>query len=165
MTESDFHSICKTSSALPLCPVLSFVNIPSLAESLSRFINENFRAAAAVSYESLDGSAVICEEYAAYFFKALLKGIFGRNFINIRISSSHKGLFINIRSDKRLPLRRRESNELIKIARAAGFEIQPHDNGFTLSAQLAVTSTAHIYTYTPSKNSFYLSLCDIFFKR
>lgn len=164
MKKADFYGTNKISDKRPKDILLSHIQDYDFESALSKFIDSNFRAAAAVEFEHKScGVIMICEEYTAYFFKLLLKYTFGRKFINIRIDTTDTELNINIYSDGGLPLDYRQKNELIKTARSSGFEVRLTDMGFVLYTALHKNIELAVYVHNSSKRLFYLALVDMFF--
>lgn len=166
MLKGDFESRYELSDAVPMDPTARTVPAEAFASALEEFMYDRFRGISRVRMTAISADAILVSaEYAAYFFKMLLKYIYGRVFINIDISSNNKGLVILISSDTELPLTDSEKRFLIKTARNAGMEIYPTDSGFKLTRAFSDAAIHHVYAISvfDGKKVILGKLCEIFY--
>lgn len=150
MDKISFYESYNLSDATPRSPELEIIYSDGFAAALEEFINDRFRGIAHVSHGELSSSAILCStEYAAYLFKTLLAEIYGRVFLDIRISTDDRGLTILINHNDPLPLTEGEMRNIIRIARNAGMEIYPSEGSIRLTMSFADAALRRIYAANP----------------
>ena len=150
MDKISFYESYNLSDATPRSPELEIIYSDGFAAAIEEFINDRFRGIAHVSHGELNSSAVLCStEYAAYLFKTLLAEIYGRVFLDIRISTDDNRLTILINHSEPLPLTEGEMRNIIRIARNAGMEIYLSEGSIRLTMSFADAALRRIYAANP----------------
>lgn len=146
MDKKEFIKVNLISTRTPEKIQKHIYSTKAFAVAIKDFIEENFAALAEVK-DDVDSnmSILISADFAAEFFKRLLTDIYGRIFLKIHIYTDEKKLRLIITSDSPFPLEYDETNDLIRTVRNAGFEVYPHDNGFSLAAPLSKEAALSVY--------------------
>lgn len=146
MTKNDFIKQYKITDATPIDPSRKALPAAGFSSAIKEFMEEIFRGAAHVECDNIPSTPIfVCAEYAAFFFKALLTDIYGRVFVNIKITSDTKELSILIQADG-LPVTDSEMRDLIRLARNAGFRIMLEENAIRLRVEFSHVAIHRVYT-------------------
>lgn len=146
MTKNEFIKQYKITNATPIDPSKKALPAAGFSSAIAEFMEERFRGAAAVECNNIPSTPIfVCAEYAAFFFKALLTDIYGRAFVNIKITSDTKEMSILIEVDE-LPITDSEMRDLIRLARNAGFKIMIEKNAIRLTVEFSHVAIHRVYT-------------------
>ena len=146
MNKNEFIKQYKITDATPIDPSRKALPAAGFSSAISEFMEERFRGAARVECDNIPSTPIfLCAEYAAFFFKALLTDIYGRAFLNVKITSDQKEMSILIEADE-LPITDSEMRDLIRLARNAGFKIMPKANTIGLSVEFSPIAIHRVYT-------------------
>lgn len=146
MDQNNFIETYSISDASPQRINKSVHTTMAFSHGIKEFIEENFRGLAEVEYDtSMNLSIMISPDYSAYFFKKLLSYIYGKAFVKIRVYTDDKQFNVEISSDTSLPISRQETNELIRQARNAGFEVYSIDTSITMATPILKEASLSVY--------------------
>ena len=166
MEKNEFIRKYQLSDTVPVDPTLKTIPAEAFVSALKEFIYERFRGIARVNFDNVScESVLISAEYAAYFFRTLLTYVYGRVFIDIKVSSDSQYLTMIIDSDEELPITDSELRFLVKTARNAGMEFYLQDNKIKLKLAFSKAAIYRIYAVSVSdgKRVMLNKLCEIFY--
>lgn len=158
-----------SSSALSPSPIVissrKYIDVSSYLDSLLRFTEENFSAAAKIEIpEQIYGTSPLSLEDSALFWKKLLSAVKGRHFITARAEVKSGILTLHITSTEEIDLEASDCIQLFKIAKSAGFKPMFENGEFTLRAEIQLAKSRTIYAGSFKRNEFYYALCKVFFE-
>lgn len=146
MDKNEFINQYKIKAAMPLDPSLRVIPGEGFALAIEEFINDRFRGVARVTAELESyGGVLVCSEYVASFFKALLAEIYGRCFLDITISSDKERMTILVKPDMPLPLEDKQMRNLIRLARNGGMRIFLEDGNIRLTLLFSDAALRRVY--------------------
>ena len=135
------------------------------AESLARFTDENFSAAAKVEFPPfIRGYISVSLVLAAKFWRALLAAVAGETFVTARIENVADELWITITGERGIEVEMKDCFYLIKTARAAGFKPYFEAGVFQLRTALRLSRSAAIYAPGYDGLDLYRILCKLMFE-
>lgn len=137
MKASDFERKYKISDSLPSETEMHTFSPRELSDALSSFFEDEFDGLVNVIAQSeKDGAVRIAEEYLAHFFKTLLRLLYGKRLLTLRLCVEVDSFCILATCEGGILVNRSELGTLFRDARNAGFEIERFPDGFRLSAPL-----------------------------
>jgi hypothetical protein len=166
MDQNNFIERYSISDAVPREIKKSVYTTTVFSQSVSEFIEENFKGLAEVECcTSTNLSIMVSEDYSAYFFKKLLSYVYGKNFVKISFFTDDNQFNVEISSGTPLQISHQHMNDLIRQARNAGFEVHSIDGSVTLATPILKEVTLSVYAI-PAVRSVQIikqSFIDIFF--
>lgn len=146
MDKKEFIKEYKIKDALPITPALRVLPAEGFALGIEEFINERFRGVARARAQVASYAGVLVSaEYAAYFFKILLAEIYGRVFLDVRITNDNERLSIIIEHEGELPLAEKQIRDLIRTARNAGMTIGLEEGKILLTLSFSEAAIRRVY--------------------
>ena len=162
MERSLFYKKHRISDTRPKNINVSSIEVRDFAETLRDFMHENFEGAVRVNIKlNATGNIEIVEDYAIYYFKLLVCSIFGRDVINIDVSTDYTEFTVKAKCSSGIFPEREDLYDIIRTARNAGFEITPERDAITIKTKLRPRITIGIGSITI--NRLKRSMANIFF--
>lgn len=142
------------------------IPVRDFADAIEEFLFKNFRGLVEVTGCDLPlDNIIISPEYVAFFFKELLSDIHGRGLLKIGMMKEDREYTLSFYMPKGVELDFYETNDLIRIARQAGFEVYFNDGTMDLTITLKESFSRSIYAISFSrKPAMVMTLKNMFFK-
>ena len=164
MEKSEFEKRYKFENATPFSPEKYLLNTDALSEALGDFFKKNFSELIELSSDIRIAKKIsVSAEYTAFFFKLLLYYIRARAFVQAKVLDLSDELCISIVIDRPVELLLRESTDIIKAARNAGYEIMPTETGYTLRVKYTEDYRMKVFARSCSAPELLYALNEIFF--
>ncbi len=164
MERGEFLQKFRFENTTPFSPEKFLLNSDSFTDALGDFFKRNFSELIELSSDiRIVKKISVSPEYTAFFFKLLLYYIRARAFVNVRVLDISDELGIIISIDRPVELSFRESTDIIKAARNAGYEIVPTESGYTLRVKYIEDYRLKVFARSISAPELLTALNEIFF--
>ena len=166
MNKQEFIKAYTICDAVPQRIKKHLYGTKAFSKATKNFIEDNFPGLAEVKDDVYANFSILLnEEQLAQFLKLLLTSIYGRIFLKIHIFCDEKKLRVTITSDSPFPLDYEETNDIIRQARRAGFQLYQCDSGFSLAIALSKKVSMSVYAISADHGALMLKISfnDIFF--
>ena len=141
------------------------VDASAFLDSLARFTEENFSAAARIEIpEPIYGIVPLSPEGSALFFKKLLRAVMGKHFITAVAEAKSGVMTLSFSAHGGIFLEPSECISLIETAKQAEFSPRFEEGKFVLKAEIHLTNFSTVYAHDIDKDAFYYTLCKLFFE-
>ncbi|MBO5206383.1 MAG: hypothetical protein J6K44_00395 [Clostridia bacterium] len=164
MEKSEFEKRFKFENATPFSPEKYLLNTDGFAEALEDFFGKNFSELIELTTDIRIAKKIsVSPEYTAFFFKLMLYYIRARAFIRVAVLDLSDELCISITIDRPVELLLRESTDIIRAARNAGYEITPTESGYKLRVKYTEDYRMKVFARSCSVPELLYALNEIFF--